>query len=155
MYFNLVSVPLFNMFCDGHTAKCRSNVGLAICFGDASSFGVKLFLVCVHILKTIRKKCADYLAVWKIRVNTHTHTHILSRVFYRLSVKYQSVSKSVFLLFRSLYAPTASFAPYTSTGFSDGRIRYSLRWPVLYEYHTAGHRGAFCPTPNKLKPDIQ
>lgn len=145
------------MYIYDHTALCRPTPTSKICSGDASFLFLlaKLISVCVHMLKTIRKKCADYLAVWENRVNTHTHTHILSRVFYRLSVKYQSVSKSVFLLFRSLYTPTASFASYTSTGFSDGRIRYSLRWSVLYEYHTAGHRGAFCPSPNKLKPDIQ
>lgn len=33
-----------------------------------------------NILANLLRKCVDYLAVWKIRINTHTHTHSLARI---------------------------------------------------------------------------
>lgn len=80
------------MYIYDHTALCRPTPTSKICSGDASFLFLlaKLISVCVHMLKTIRKKCADYLAVWENRVNTHTHTHTFSRAYfidYLLNIK--------------------------------------------------------------------
>lgn len=66
----------FDMYNDKHIVKCRPFPHIAdnVCSGDAPSLAEALF-VCPAFSKISNRKCADYLAVWKIRVNTHTHTH--------------------------------------------------------------------------------
>ena len=66
------------MYDNGYIVKCRSILTNDICLSEASH-KADVFLVCISYLTYSLKKCIDNLAVWKIRVNTHTHTK-LSRV---------------------------------------------------------------------------
>lgn len=63
------------MYDNGYIVKCRSILTNDICLSEASH-KADVFLVCISSLH-IPLKCIDNLAVWKIRVNTHTQ---LSRV---------------------------------------------------------------------------
>ena len=68
------------MYDNGYIVKCRSILTNDICLSEASH-KADVFLVCISYLTYSLKKCINNLAVWKIRVNTHTHTHAqLSRV---------------------------------------------------------------------------
>lgn len=64
------------MYDNGYIVKCRSILTNDICLSEASH-KTDVFLVCISYLTYSLKKCIDNLAVWKIRVNTHTQ---LSRV---------------------------------------------------------------------------
>lgn len=66
------------MYDNGYIVKCRSILTNDICLSEASH-KADIFLVCISYLTYSLKKCIDNLEVWKIRVNTHTHTQ-LSRV---------------------------------------------------------------------------
>lgn len=63
------------MYDNGYIVKCRSILTNDICLSEASH-KADVFLVCISYLTYSLKKCIDNLAVWKIRVNTHTHTII-------------------------------------------------------------------------------
>ena len=68
------------MYDNGYIVKCRSILTNDICLSEASH-KADVFLVCISYLTYSLKKCINNLAVWKIRVNTHTHRHTqLSRV---------------------------------------------------------------------------
>lgn len=60
------------MYDNGYIVKCRSILTNDICLSEASH-KADVFLVCISYLTYSLKKCIDNLAVWKIRVNTHTH----------------------------------------------------------------------------------
>lgn len=62
------------MYDNGYIVKCRSILTNDICLSEASH-KADVFLVCISYLTYSLKKCINNLAVWKIRVNTHTHTH--------------------------------------------------------------------------------
>lgn len=59
------------MYDNGYIVKCRSILTNDICLSEASH-KADVFLVCISYLTYSLKKCIDNLAVWKIRVNTHT-----------------------------------------------------------------------------------
>lgn len=63
------------MYDNGYIVKCRSILTNDICLSEASH-KADVFLVCISYLTYSLKKCINNLAVWKIRVNTHTHTII-------------------------------------------------------------------------------
>lgn len=67
------------MYDNGYIVKCRSILTNDICLSEASH-KADVFLVCISYLTYSLKKCINNLAVWKIRVNTHTHTHILTGI---------------------------------------------------------------------------
>lgn len=64
------------MYDNGYIVKCRSILTNDICLSEASH-KADVFLVCISYLTYSLKKCINNLAVWKIRVNTHTHTIIV------------------------------------------------------------------------------
>lgn len=68
------------MYDNGYIVKCRSILTNDICLSEASH-KADVFLVCISYLTYSLKKCINNLAVWKIRVNTHTHN-------YRASIKH-------------------------------------------------------------------
>lgn len=59
------------MYDNGYIVKCRSILTNDICLSEASH-KADVFLVCISYLTYSLKKCINNLAVWKIRVNTHT-----------------------------------------------------------------------------------
>ena len=63
------------MYDNGYIVKCRSILTNDICLSEASH-KADVFLVCISYLTYSLKKCINNLAVWKIRVNTHTHTQL-------------------------------------------------------------------------------
>ena len=67
------------MYDNGYIVKCRSILTNDICLSEASH-KADVFLVCISYLTYSLKKCINNLAVWKIRVNTHTHTQRLLMV---------------------------------------------------------------------------
>lgn len=71
--------------------ECRHVFLDEIFAGDTPSL-IEVFFLCLFLLKKSCKKCADYLAVWKIRVNTHSHR--ASR--YKIYLKHQRVASSLF-----------------------------------------------------------
>lgn len=62
------------MYDNGYIVKCRSILTNDICLSEASH-KADVFLVCISYLTYSLKKCINNLAVWKIRVNTHTHNY--------------------------------------------------------------------------------
>lgn len=105
-----------------------------------------------NILANLLKKCADYLAVWKIRIHTHT---FFSRVFYKLFFNCQSITEKIFGLsgaFPCSVSPTTSLATHTSVRI-DGENGSALRRPVQHEHHATGRRCAFI-VPNNKKHTI-
>lgn len=104
-----------------------------------------------NILANLLRKCANYLAVWKIRI----HTHILSRVFYKLFSNCQCVTEKIFGLsgaFPCSVSPTTSVTTHTSVSI-DGENCSALRRSVQHEYHATGRRCAFM-IPNNKKHTI-
>lgn len=68
------------MYDNGYIVKCRSILTNDICLSEASH-KADIFLVCISYLTYSLKKCIDNLAVWKIRVNTHTKKKIIARQY--------------------------------------------------------------------------
>lgn len=69
VYIILLMITMYENY--GRYHECRHVFLNEIFAGDTPSL-VEVFFLCLSLLKKSCKKCADYLAVWKIRVNTHT-----------------------------------------------------------------------------------
>lgn len=81
------------MYDNGYIVKCRSILTNDICLSEASH-KADIFLVCISYLTYSLKKCIDNLAVWKIRVNTHTHT-IIARQYIIKHLIYNGLPESI------------------------------------------------------------
>lgn len=81
------------MYDNGYIVKCRSILTNDICLSEASH-KADVFLVCMSYLTYSLKKCIDNLAVWKIRVNTHTHT-IIARQYIIKHLIYNGLPESI------------------------------------------------------------
>ena len=81
------------MYDNGYIVKYRSILTNDICLSDASH-KADVFLVCISFLTYSLKKCIDNLAVWKIRVNTHTHT-IIARQYIIKHLIYNGLPESI------------------------------------------------------------
>ena len=81
------------MYDNGYIVKCRSILTNDICLSEASH-KADVFLVCISYLTYSLKKCIDNLAVWKIRVNTHTHT-IIARQYIIKHLIYNGLPESI------------------------------------------------------------
>lgn len=68
------------MYDNGYIVKCRSILTNDICLSEASH-KADVFLVCISYLTYSLKKCIDNLAVWKIRVNTHTKKNYRASIY--------------------------------------------------------------------------
>lgn len=83
------------MYDNGYIVKCRSILTNDICLSEASH-KADVFLVCISYLTYSLKKCIDNLAVWKIRVNTHTHTKkIIARQYIIKHLIYNGLPESI------------------------------------------------------------
>lgn len=84
------------MYDNGYIVKCRSILTNDICLSEASH-KADVFLVCISYLTYSLKKCIDNLAVWKIRVNTHTHTQkkIIARQYIIKHLIYNGLPESI------------------------------------------------------------
>lgn len=83
------------MYDNGYIVKCRSILTNDICLSEASH-KADVFLVCISYLTYSLKKCIDNLAVWKIRVNTHIHTHtIIARQYIIKHLIYNGLPESI------------------------------------------------------------
>lgn len=78
---------------NGYIVKCRSILTNDICLSEASH-KADVFLVCISYLTYSLKKCINNLAVWKIRVNTHTHT-IIARQYIIKHLIYNGLPESI------------------------------------------------------------
>lgn len=76
-----------------YIVKCRSILTNDICLSEALH-KADVFLVCISYLTYSLKKCIDNLAVWKIRVNTHTHT-IIARQYIIKHLIYNGLPESI------------------------------------------------------------
>ena len=81
------------MYDNGYIVKCRSILTNDICLSEASH-KADVFLVCISYLTYSLKKCINNLAVWKIRVNTHTHT-IIARQYIIKHLIYNGLPESI------------------------------------------------------------
>ncbi len=81
------------MYDNGYIVKCRSILTNDICLSEALH-KADVFLVCISYLTYSLKKCIDNLAVWKIRVNTHTHT-IIARQYIIKHLIYNGLPESI------------------------------------------------------------
>lgn len=81
------------MYDNGYIVKCRSILTNDICLSEASH-KADIFLVCISYLTYSLKKCINNLAVWKIRVNTHTHT-IIARQYIIKHLIYNGLPESI------------------------------------------------------------
>ena len=81
------------MYDNGYIVKCRSILTNDICLSEASH-KADVFLVCISYLTYSLKKCIDNLAVWKNRVNTHTHT-IIARQYIIKHLIYNGLPESI------------------------------------------------------------
>lgn len=81
------------MYDNGYIVKCRSILTNDICLSEASH-KADVFLVCISYLTYSLKKCINNLAVWKIRVNTHTHT-IIARQYVIKHLIYNGLPESI------------------------------------------------------------
>lgn len=79
------------MYDNGYIVKCRSILTNDICLSEASH-KADVFLVCISYLTYSLKKCIDNLAVWKIRVNTHT---IIARQYIIKHLIYNGLPESI------------------------------------------------------------
>lgn len=84
------------MYDNGYIVKCRSILTNDICLSEASH-KADVFLVCISYLTYSLKKCINNLAVWKIRVNTHTHTKkkIIARQYIIKHLIYNGLPESI------------------------------------------------------------
>ena len=83
------------MYDNGYIVKCRSILTNDICLSEASH-KADVFLVCISYLTYSLKKCINNLAVWKIRVNTRTHTHtIIARQYIIKHLIYNGLPESI------------------------------------------------------------
>lgn len=83
------------MYDNGYIVKCRSILTNDICLSEASH-KADVFLVCISYLTYSLKKCINNLAVWKIRVNTHTHTYtIIARQYIIKHLIYNGLPESI------------------------------------------------------------
>ena len=83
------------MYDNGYIVKCRSILTNDICLSEASH-KADVFLVCISYLTYSLKKCINNLAVWKIRVNTHTHIHtIIARQYIIKHLIYNGLPESI------------------------------------------------------------
>lgn len=84
------------MYDNGYIVKCRSILTNDICLSEASH-KADVFLVCISYLTYSLKKCIDNLAVWKIRVNTHTHKKkkIIARQYIIKHLIYNGLPESI------------------------------------------------------------
>ena len=81
------------MYDNGYIVKCRSILTNDICLSEASH-KADVFLVCISYLTYSLKKCINNLAVWKNRVNTHTHT-IIARQYIIKHLIYNGLPESI------------------------------------------------------------
>lgn len=81
------------MYDNGYIVKCRSILTNDICLSEASH-KADVFLVCISYLTYSLKKCINNLAVWKIRVHTHTHT-IIARQYIIKHLIYNGLPESI------------------------------------------------------------
>lgn len=81
------------MYDNGYIVKCRSILTNDICLSEALH-KADVFLVCISYLTYSLKKCINNLAVWKIRVNTHTHT-IIARQYIIKHLIYNGLPESI------------------------------------------------------------
>ena len=81
------------MYDNGYIVKCRSILTNDICLSEASH-KADVFLVCISYLTYSLKKFIDNLAVWKIRVNTHTQT-IIARQYIIKHLIYNGLPESI------------------------------------------------------------
>lgn len=81
------------MYDNGYIVKCRSILTNDICLSEASH-KADVFLVCISYLTYSLKKCINNLAVWKIRVNTHTYT-IIARQYIIKHLIYNGLPESI------------------------------------------------------------
>lgn len=82
------------MYDNGYIVKCRSILTNDICLSEASH-KADVFLVCISYLTYSLKKCINNLAVWKIRVNTHTHTQLSLRQYIIKHLIYNGLPESI------------------------------------------------------------
>ena len=82
------------MYDNGYIVKCRSILTNDICLSEASH-KADVFLVCISYLTYSLKKCIDNLAVWKIRVNTHTQKKIIARQYIIKHLIYNGLPESI------------------------------------------------------------
>ena len=84
------------MYDNGYIVKCRSILTNDICLSEASH-KADVFLVCISYLTYSLKKCINNLAVWKIRVNTHTHKKkkIIARQYIIKHLIYNGLPESI------------------------------------------------------------
>ena len=82
------------MYDNGYIVKCRSTLTNDICLSEASH-KADVFLVCISYLTYSLKKCIDNLAVWKIRVNTHTKKKIIARQYIIKHLIYNGLPESI------------------------------------------------------------
>lgn len=84
------------MYDNGYIVKCRSILTNDICLSEASH-KADVFLVCISYLTYSLKKCIDNLAVWKIRVNTHTKKKkkIIARQYIIKHLIYNGLPESI------------------------------------------------------------
>ncbi len=80
------------MYDNGYIVKCRSILTNDICLSEASH-KADVFLVCISYLTYSLKKCINNLAVWKIRVNTHTQ--IIARQYIIKHLIYNGLPESI------------------------------------------------------------
>lgn len=84
------------MYDNGYIVKCRSILTNDICLSEASH-KADVFLVCISYLTYSLKKCINNLAVWKIRVNTHTiiaRQYIIKHLQWITGINYPGLSLS-------------------------------------------------------------
>lgn len=92
------------MYDNGYIVKCRSILTNDICLSEASH-KADVFLVCISYLTYSLKKCINNLAVWKIRVNTHTHNYrasIYNKTF-KFTMDYRNQLSGVILVLRQKF----------------------------------------------------
>lgn len=130
------------MYDNGRTAKCRPVLTAWICNGEAPSM-TGIASVCLVFLIFLLKKCADYLAVWKIRVHTESRA---SR--YKFSAKIQRVSGNKLQSFSPQNHSETVYTPYTSVAGSDGKICHARRRDAKYDPVPVCRRRALFPIHN-------
>lgn len=79
------------MYDNGYIVKCRSILTNDICLSEVSH-KADVFLVCISYLTYSLKKCINNLAVWKIRVHTHT---IIARQYIIKHLIYNGLPESI------------------------------------------------------------
>ena len=117
------------MYDNGYIVKCRSILTNDICLSEASH-KADVFLVCISYLTYSLKKCINNLAVWKIRVNTHTHT-IIARQYIIKHLIYNGLPESIIRGYPCLTINTHPLPYCLKKGriflWSDGTGERSLR----------------------------